>query len=47
MQEINGKKLSKKLQTEFSKRAVRAVKKGNTKTSAAEHLRASRNIITK
>ena len=47
MQEINGKKLSKELQTESKKRAARKVKKGNTKTSAAEHLRASRNIITK
>ena len=31
MQEIDGRKLSKELQTEFRKRAVRAVKKGNKK----------------
>ena len=32
MQEIDGKKLSKELQTGFRKRTVKAVKKGNTKT---------------
>ena len=47
MQEIDGRKLSKELQTEFRKRAIRAVKKGNTKTSVAECLGVSRNIITK
>ena len=47
MQEIDNRKLSKKLQTKFRKRTVRAIKKGNTKTSAAECLRASRNTITK
>ena len=47
MKEIDGRKLSKELQTEFRKRAVKAVKKGNTKTSVAECLGVSRNIITK
>ena len=47
MQEINSRKLSKELQTEFRKRIVRAVKKNNTKTSFGECLEASRNIITK
>ena len=47
MQEVDGRKLSKELQTEFRKRAIRAVKKGNTKTSVAECLGVSRNIITK
>ena len=35
------------LQTEFRKRAIRAVKKGNTKTSVAECLGVSSNIMTK
>ena len=47
MQKIDGRKLSKELQTEFRKHAIRAVKKGNTKISVAECLGTSRNIITK
>ncbi len=47
LSENDARKLSKELQTEMRKRAVRAVKSGKTKTEVAECYRISRRVVTK